>query len=539
MNDKPLLMGKFHSLKSLFWSTFEGFFHYDGISEKQGRRILIGILLLVFTLRLLTIHIPALDRTDWKEIDHIMISKNFQTNGYNLLEPTVWWPAEEPRITAVELPLVAFISSLLYPVIGFNALSVRLITLLAFLLLVVYMYKLVKRETSIFLALLTAFFVGLLPMFSLFRNYLFSEPLMIFLAVFSIYQFAEWVEKAKKLSLIKFLIAFSIAISLKPTVLCIGLPLLWIYFRNHQWQIRQYLLFALVMGACLMLPALWYWHAYHLATNYIDVFGVFGGQFGGHDKFQTLTMLSKPWWYATIYWNLKIFLLGEVGLACVAAGVWLAVKYRKGQLFIAYLLAIISFFIIVAEGNWDTSYRQLTIIPPASFFLVIGMLALLSLLYTLVRVFLGLNREKLTWILAGVIFLGLFSVFPIRKKHAYPVLDKNQPMHEKQWLFAQEIRKVAKDDSKIILAGEYTIHKGGNDVSPVTYYYSGVQGWTIQEGEWSEAAIDSLKTKGADLFGAIDYTREPELENFLKIMSANYEVLYTNPKQELLLIRLQ
>ena len=511
---------------------------YKGISTKAAGFMLLGILLLTAAIRLATIQSPALDRTSWKEIDHIMISENYAKNGRHFLKPEVSWPADEPRVTAMELPVVPYIASFLYTVFGMNVFTVRILTLLAYVLLVFYMFKLVKREMGTVLALLTALFTGLLPMFNPYRNYLFSEPFVLLFSVFAIYHYAEWIEFRKKPDLVWFMVGFALTVSLKPTSLYIGLPLLWIHFRAYRFDITKYWSFIWPIAIAMVVPVLWYIHAYYLSQNYIDVFGVFGGQFGGHDKLQTFMELSSVDWYKTMFWRLQMNLLGKPGLLLIVIGALSSLFVGRGKLFLAYFIAILCFFAIVAEGNIDTHYRQLTIIPPGSFLIALGALGLSVLIYSVASI-LGAGFKPLARAVAVVVPVVFLLYFPVRNPDLWMPAPKEAPVHGDNWFLAQEIKKFASDNSKIIMAGEYTIHKGGNDVSPVTYYYSGLKGWTIQEGEWNQAVVDSLMNRGADLLGATAYKREPGLEAFLQSLTSRYEVLYDDPERQLLLLSLK
>lgn len=518
----------------------DGLVRCDSLPERKANLILLAIVVLFAIFRMATIHIPDIDRTVWKEIDHIMISENYYRHGYHFLKPEISWPAEEPRVTAMEFPLVPFLASLLYPVFGINAFSVRLVPAIAFLLLIVYVYKLARREAGVVLALMSAFFAGLFPLFDPFRNILFSEPAMIFFSVFSIYHYAQWMDFRRKQDLALFILGFSLTLALKPTALYLLLPLAWICFRKCRLNFKKYRALAWPLAAALILPGLWYGYAYYLAQHCIDVFGVFGGRFGGHDKMQTFTMLSSIDWYYTMLWRLRVLLLGGPGLFFLLAGLAVSLFYlKRGQFFVAYLLAIACYFIIVAEGQADTSYRQLTIIPAASFFIALGLSTFGFFIY-----FLALDSSKGQFKAAALPFslltcLALLIFFPVRKRHLFESCYKNAPAHTANWILAQKIKEVSPDSLKIIMAGEYTIHKGGVDISPVTYYYSGRQGWTIQAGQWNEAVVDNLKKKGAGLLGAIGYSREPELAQFLAELCEQYKILYQDPSKELLLLSLQ
>jgi len=194
-----------------------------------------------------------------------------------------------------------------------------------------------------------------------------------------------------------------------------------------------------------------------------------------------------------------------------------------------------SFFIIVAEGNIDTTYRQLTIVPVAAFFIALGGFTVAVILN---EVFAGWLGKKWFLPLAVFICVALLAIFPIKRRDLFLSRDKSTPVHEYNWMLAQEIKKVASDNSKIILAGGYTIHEGGNDLSPILYYYSGLKGWSIQEGEWNETVIDDLKKRGATLLAAMAYDREAGLDSFMQTMLEKYKVLYSDPETQLLLISL-
>ena len=103
---------------------------------------------------------------------------------------------------------------------------------------------------------------------------------------------------------------------------------------------------------------------------------------------------------------------------------------------------------------------------------------------------------------------------------------------------AAAIKKHAQNGSKLVMAGEYTIHKGGYDLSPVTYYYTGLQGWTLYPQDWTQASIDEKIAKGATLFAAIQMNRQPEAKPFLEMMRSRYRLLYENKERDLLVLDL-
>ena len=495
------------------------------ISPTHQKIILGGIVIICLVIRVLIIDAPAIDRTVWKEIDYIMISKNFWQHGFRFLYPEIWWPAESPRFTAMELPLVPFLTAIGYSLFGFHVYSIRFLPVLGYLLLAVYIFRLVKRESGPLSGILASLCSVVLPLHHPFRNYLFSEPLMIPLSVMALFHFAQWIDYNRRKDFIFAVITFSLAISLKLTPLYLLLPLFYIAWREYGLNWSRYKSFFALIVISLILPILWYAWAYHLAGNYIDVFGVVPGK--GHDKMQTITMLSRSDWYKTIFERILWQILGgKIGLLFVFIGCSITILNRRGGLFYAYLAAILAFFCIVAEGQLDASYRQLSIVPVLSFFISQGAIALIAVIWPILSRFKRISEIKSIGLVPLVGGLLLVLLIPLKSFSTIVGKRPDVAATPAKWEFAQIIKQYTSETSTLIAAGEYSIHKGGKDLSPVLYYYSGLQGWTLQDYQWDLGAIQELKLRGGTHFAAIDMNRHPESANFIQQMKKKYRVLY-------------
>ena len=282
----------------------------------------------------------------------------------------------------------------------------------------------------------------------------------------------------------------------------------------------------------MILPLAWYAYAYYLTYHSVDVFGIYRG----HNKFQTFTMLSNIDWYLIMVRRLGSHILGGFfGLGLFLIGFIVSFIIKNTQLFFAYLIAIFAFFVIVAEGQIDTSYRQLPIVPVFSVYVAIGAISLLTgigfVFKRLIKSDIFLNR-----IFIFVVSFLVIIYMPLTKY--YLVFEKHVARDMGRYELAQQIIKYKTSQTKIITAGEYTIHVGGNDVSPVIYYYSGTQGWTLKKGDWEMSTVDSLLKKGATMFVAIGMSREPESLDFIRQMEEKYSRLYKNESREMLLLDL-
>ncbi|CAB5115230.1 hypothetical protein D3OALGB2SA_2638 [Olavius algarvensis associated proteobacterium Delta 3] len=497
------------------------------------------ILLFTLAIRLVSIDIPALDRTMWKEIDYITISTNYLQNGFNFFQPEITWPAEPPRITAMELPLVPYMAAIFYALFGFNSLTVRLIPLLSFLLMAIYIFRLAKREMNSMVGLIAALAASVFPLYHQFGNILFSEPIVIAMSVMAIFHFAQWMDTGQKKDVVIAVFAFSMAVSLKLTPLYMLLPLTWLAYRKYGLNLKSYFKLLAPLTLSLLLPIVWYSYAYFLTFNSIDVFGIFQG----HDKMQTFTYLTRSFWYKKMFYRIAQGVLGgNLGFLLFVIGFMsgFACLKRTG-LFYIYAMMIAIFFAIVAEGQIDAPYRQLTSIPFLAVFVSLGIIALFSVYQSMLQLVNSSAAEQHSYLSKKQLLLSFGIVLLILVFNYKAILhaDPLEPSHKEEWRMAHEIKKIASDNAKIIALGAYTIHKGGNDLSPVLYYYTGLRGWTLQENEWQQETVERYIQKGASLLAApLDRPREPGLKPFVQSLQKRYAVLYKNTEKNQILLDL-
>lgn len=517
----------------------------DGITSltsKTVQMLLYVIIIGITVFRLMTINTPSLEWTSWKEIDYLTISQNFWANGFNFLQPEVTWPAEPPRVTEMELPLVPFTSALLYQLFGYSPLTARAITLFSSLLLIVYVFKLARREFNPFIGLLSALAAGVLPLYHPFSRLLFTEPTMIAMSVVSIYYMAEWADNTNRRNWILAIISLAFTFSLKLETLYLMLPLTWIVFRKHQFKLGQYWKYALLVLASLVLPVIWYAYAYYLETTGAHLFGIFKG----HDKSQFTTLLLDFRWYRTMAGRIINGISGGLyGFGLFGLGFIILLLNRKGSLIFAYFLAILIYFGLVAEGHIDAPYRQMPIIPSMSIFIAFGVQALMTGLLALYDMLKGLtvSGKTLSQLALSASFL-LVLLIPFQRLDE--VLMGDFPAHADRWELAQEINKTADSNSKLVVVGEYSKHVGGYDLSPVLFYYSNLQGWSLTPENWTQSHIDELRGRGATHLVFIlpygwpyDFIYLPEIpvEPFIEEMKSKYPVLYEYQDQLILDLR--
>jgi 4-amino-4-deoxy-L-arabinose transferase-like glycosyltransferase len=503
----------------------------DAIPTRRQYALLLILLIAATAVRLATIGNPPLERTAWKEIDYLMISENYWRSGYRFLQPEVSWPAEEPRATAMELPLVPFAAAVGYAFAGQGPLSVRWPTLLAFTILGIMVFLLVRREVGPIAGLAAAAAALSMPLHHPFGQLLYSDPVAICMGAVSVFLLQRWLESERGGDAIRAVLALGLTIALKIEMLYLGLFCAWLVWRRHGWHFRRYVpALGLAVGA-LVVATPWYLHAYWLARNSIDVFGVFGGLYGGHDKFQTLTMLASPAWYYEMWERIRWELLsGTVGFALAAAGLLTIALSRSGGLILAYLVTLLAYFVTVAEGQLDAAYRQLHAVPPLAALIGFGALGLVAALSAAGNRFPITLSKLFRWspTMAAFIAIALVTFTEARRVDQILEGDSASPLNEQQWRIAGKVKQFAGENALIVTLGEYTIHKGGVDVSPVLYRYANARGWSLVGSNWSSKQIDELRAKGAVLFVGTNLDREPFIDEKVQQLAARYRMAYTD-----------
>lgn len=519
----------FKKLKASFENYLNSFFRQNSIKLSYQNLIIILILFTILIIRLYFIDFPEIDRTAWKEIDYITISKNYLANDFNFFKPTITWPAVPPRVTAMEFPLVPYLASFLYKFFGFSAYTVRLVTLLASLITIILVFKLVKKELGQVPAILAALISGLLPLHSFFNNFLFSEPSMITFSLLAIYYFSKWMDSGKTKHIVLATIGFTMAILLKLEPLYLSIIFLGLFIHKYKLDYLKYKPLIIFGIASIILPIIWYSYAYYLTYHSIDVFGIFKG----HDKFQTFGMLSSKKWYVLMGNSLLGLSGGKLGVFLIVLGLISLIIARRGLLFFLYLTAILFYFVVVAEGNIDGPYRQLVILPSFSCFMAIGAISLTYPLSLITKF--SKKRQP-----AIYLSLSLIIVLIIQFRHFdFKTAHSNLPAHPQEWQLADIVKKYSNYKSKLVTLGAYSLNKGGNDVSPVIYYYSGLRGWTLQKNNWDMDTVAKLKNKGADLLVGYNLYREPGMTEFVSKLKKAFPVIYENKEKGWIILSLK
>lgn len=482
-----------------------------GPTSRTQRLVMAVTLLACGVVRFATIGNPPLDRTAWKEIDYLTIAENLRNGTADPLYPSVSWPAPpQPRFTAMELPIAPYLTAGFEHLFGVHAWVARLCTLLAFLVVVVYVFLLARRELGAKIGLLAGVAAAGLPLLHPFGRMLLSEPIMLAAGLASLHHLGEWLEHGRRRSAVVGGAALSIALGAKIEDIWLLVPLAYLVWRSGRRTPREWLAPAAVVGASLIIPSLWYsWAIFHLETRGIHEFSIVHG----HDKFQTITELTSSAWYRGMAAAILRDVLGGaagalLGLIGAIAGVRM---WRRFVFWLVYAGAVLAHMVVVAEGYLDAPYRLMVLYPVAAVLLATGAAALAAALGELLAPVRRTPVTASTATSAATMTVATMTVAAallllVPALHPRTVIGSSSPVDPVRWSYAQRIGAHLSGHDEIAVLGEYDVKKGGNDLSPVLFYYAGLRGWILEPQQCSASELRRLSDEGATLFAAVPTT---------------------------------
>ena len=363
--------------------------------------LLIILFLGGFLVRLYRFDNPVADWHSWRQADTSAVSRNFVTNGFDLLHPkfddlsNVPSGLDNPNgYRFVEFPIYNATTALSFKIFGVLTIEEwgRLVTIIASLFSSFFLFLLIKKRFGELAGFLTAFFYLFLPYSIYYSRTILPDPSMVMAVLGGMYFFQRWLEKDKfSIFNFQFLISllFMIAATLlKPYALFFTLPMVYLAFEKFgfnflkKWQLWIFLVISLIP---LILWRLW-------IVNFPQGIPASAWLFNGnHIRFR------PSFFYWIIYQRLLKLILGFFGVIPLLF-IFLRKYKAKDLLFVlSFILSSLIYVCVLATGNVQHDYYQILIIPSISIVLSLGSIEIIR--------FFGKYRKH-----AGI---GLFLVITI------------------------------------------------------------------------------------------------------------------------------
>lgn len=452
-------------------------------SEKASRVLLnrpelvglLSLLLIGVSLRLVRISAPFVEKWAWREADVAMIAENFYRHGFNILYPQINWVGNAPGYVGTEFPLVPFVAALAYLVFGVHEWVGRAPSVAAFALSLPVFYMLVRKVFTRRSAFFAASIYVLAPL-SIFSSRCFmSDVPSLALSIGALYLFAGWLNAARDWRLFTGAVAATgLAILLKLPAVIVGLPMAymaWARYRSRLLRERSLWLFT---GASLILPAVWYSHAYLISVSYPPHH--FFGQGG-------IAIVSLAQYREIVERTLTSSLVPLVAGAMLV-GLTLPSRAAFGWVFHWWLIAVCVFVAFAGAGNKHAWY-QLPVVPVAA------ALAGRACDWAWQR----LARQRVATMAAAAasgVFLGSVALLA----YVY-VSPQYAPWAMPLFSVGTELNRIAGPDALVVIA---------DDGVPTALYYARRKGWHFPQG----SVLDSERypANGAEAVAELETRRQ-------------------------------
>lgn len=346
----------------------------------------IGLLILIFFLgfvvRLYRFNGPVADWHSWRQADTSSVSRNFVSKGFDVLHPTYQDLSNVPSgldnpngYRFVEFPIYNVLQAGGYEIFGQLTLEEwgRLVTILASLFSALFLYLIVKKRFGILPGSLSLIFFLFLPFNIYYGRTILPDPSMIAASLGGIYFFGRWLEKDKftifNLQFLMSLLLTAIAFLLKPYALFFTLPMIYLTFERYGfgfWKKYQLWLFAIVS----LIPLI-SWRAW--MTQFPAGIPVSNWLFNaGNIRF-------KPAYFYWLFADRTARLIsGYWGVVFIILGFLKKYKSKDFLFVLSFIVASLSYMVVIARGNVQHDYYQILIVPSLAMVMGLGASSLLK-----------------------------------------------------------------------------------------------------------------------------------------------------------------
>lgn len=338
--------------------------------------LLLLVFLVGFLVRLYRFDSPVADWHSWRQADTSAVSRNFVSQGFDILHPRFDDLSNVPSgiydnpqgYRFVEFPIYNILQAGLFMLFGYFSIEQwgRLVSIFASLISGVFIYLIVKKRESLLSGTLAAFFFLLLPFNIFYSRTILADPLMITFILGAIYFFELWVNN-KKFSILNFqflitLIFTMLAFLIKPFAAFFMLPMVYVAFEKFgfaflkKWQLWFFAIISLIPFG------LWRVWMSQFPSGIPQSLWLFNGS---NIRFKGAFF---HWIFAKRVGEL---ILGFFGVFIFVYGILISNK-KNALYFLSFILSSLIYVSVVATGNVQHSYYQIPIIPSIAIFLGIG-----------------------------------------------------------------------------------------------------------------------------------------------------------------------
>lgn len=436
----------------------------------------------------------------WRPTDLAGIAINYYRNGFHFWYPQVLWGGAGPGYVEMEFPLQVFLTSLLFKLFGLHD-WLCLVLPLAWGFGLVWVTACFGRRLFGDIAGLAAGVITALSptLVYITTTGLWPDPPMVFFGTLGLYLLTRWSEERGAADLWLGAASVSLAILFKLTALYLGIPVAFLFLKRYGRGIWKEPTTWLAGAGMLAPPALWYFHAYHLYTEYGNTFGIIGA---GYLKFPTAEMLADVPLYKRALSRILFYHLTPLGFVAFAGGLYLALK-EKLALLLVWFAAIVLHTIVVWGGVKYLGHigYLLPIIPICSLLGGLGAQA-------------AIERVRTKWatgdwppLKRGMLLAALavlIGVNVVAANHRFVTWDLafESAVWQQKKLTGLKLRQVTRPGALIIVVDDQmdSVDQKHSMTPPDVFFFGDRRGWYLSLAWLTVEKIERMRREGAEYF---------------------------------------
>jgi hypothetical protein len=307
---------------------------------------------------------PLLGHHAWREADTAAIARNYHAGGMKFFYPEVDWGGPGPNYCETEFPLYSYVAAALYNLAGVREWLGRLLSLAAYALQLLLVYKIGRRLTGGGAALAATFLFAVSPIGGFMARAFMPESWMLAASLGAVFFFLRWLDGRRSSDFFDAAACLALAGALKLTAFHLLILFGALGLRYARRELRSPAPW-LALGGALLPAAAWYYNAHRL----YEMTGLTFGIWVAGNKWATLgTLASADFYRKMLTDNLAANVLTVPGLLLAVAGVVLLFARRSDFRFkvLAWLGAAVLYLLVLARGAYEHDYYSLPLLAPAA-----------------------------------------------------------------------------------------------------------------------------------------------------------------------------
>lgn len=348
--------------------------------------LLAGILLLGFLVRLYKVNNPIADWHSWRQADTAAVTRNYVSNGINLLLPkyddisSIQSKIFNPEgYRMVEFPFYNAISAVIAKQFPSQSLEFwsRIVTIMCAVTTAFFLYLIGKRYFNWQIGLFASFFYLFIPFNIYFTRVILPDPMGVMFGVIAIW--------AIGVNFYLSAIFFAMMLLIKPYLGFYLLPIIYLADFRKNW--KKFILYCVIA----FLPFL-AWRAWE--SKFPEGIPLFWWAFNGNG------IRFRPAYWNWVYGErLGHLILGSLGVVPFIFGLFNT--KIKNYLVHWFLFGVLIYFTLVASANVMHDYYQILIMPAISLTLALGSYYLWTQE--------AFNQKLARWVLVFSVFVMLIT----------------------------------------------------------------------------------------------------------------------------------